>query len=123
MTHFPDKSYDALLHERAEIEKQISDAFRRRREIETELLTRTKWGGSASKIIAHVAAEHGFTMAQMLGTRRHPDIVAARHEAMLRVHEALKDMSLPQIGRAFGRDHTSVINGIRRAKERRKAAA
>lgn len=65
-------------------------------------------------IIRLVAAEHGFTYDEVIGPRRQRELVAARFEAIHRVKSMRPDMSLPQLGRAFGgRDHTSILNAIR----------
>jgi chromosomal replication initiator protein len=57
-----------------------------------------------------VAEQFDLTRAQLLGPRRLPCIVLARHIAMLLCLEELRDASLPQVGRWFRRDHTSVLH-------------
>lgn len=61
---------------------------------------------------------NGYTLAELRGDRRIPSLVAARHEAWLICREM--GFSLPEIGAFWHRDHTSIKNGIARAKERRE---
>lgn len=77
---------------------------------------------TVAQIIAQVAREAGLTPADILGRRRIGHIVVARQEAMLRARE-LTGQSLPQIGRAFGRDHKTVLSGCRAAERRRRDVA
>lgn len=75
-------------------------------------------------IVAAVADKHDVTVADLKGPSRVKHIVAARFEAMARMYD-LGIWSMPQIGRFFGRDHTTVLNGIRRhhgASAKRRAA-
>jgi chromosomal replication initiator protein len=67
-----------------------------------------------------VAAQFGLTRGQLLGRRRQRHIVLARHIAMLLAVEMLQ-ASLPQVGRWFHRDHTSVLHA--RDVMRRRIAA
>ena len=67
-----------------------------------------------------VAGQFGLSRAQLLGRRRLPHIVLARHIAMLLCLEMLRGVSLPQVGRWFHRDHTSVLHA--RDAMRRKIA-
>jgi chromosomal replication initiator protein len=57
-----------------------------------------------------VAERFGLTRGQLLGRRRLPHIVRGRHIAMLLCLEMLPGASLPQVGRWFGRDHTTVLH-------------
>ena len=75
---------------------------------------------SVEYIIERTAHEYGITLAQIYGDGRCGEFVIPRHEACLRAHE--QGYSLGQIGRPLGRDHTTIINAIRRAKERRSNA-
>lgn len=79
-------------------------------------------------IAEQVAAKHGVSFKEMCSrTRRHP-VVAARQEAFWRIRKEVyvlgKPMSLPEIGRRFGKhDHTTVLHGIRKHQERMAAEA
>lgn len=74
-------------------------------------------------IISEVCEKYGIDWIELASHRRSVPAVIARHEAMYRMrHETV--MSLPAIGRRLGgRDHTSVIHGIRRHEERMAAEA
>lgn len=71
-----------------------------------------------TEIIREVAKKHGMPASEIKSDRRHQAVVIARHEAIWRCrHETLN--SLCQIGRAFGgKDHTTVLNAIRRHEQR-----
>ncbi len=72
------------------------------------------------RILAEVAIEHGIPPALILGKQRQRQIAAARHHAMYRISQET-DMSMAEIGRHMGRDHTTVIAGVK-AHRRRIAA-
>ena len=67
-----------------------------------------------------VAEQFDLTRAQLLGPRRLPCIVLARHIAMLLCLEELRGASLPQVGRWFSRHHATVLHA--RERMRRKIA-
>ena len=73
--------------------------------------------GRASEIIAQVAADWGYTVKQLVSPRRERRIAYARFEAMYRLRNECPHMSLPMIGVRFGRDHTTVLNAIRRYRQ------
>lgn len=74
-------------------------------------------------IIQEVCDKHGVTFAEAISARREQRFVWARNEAYYRLATEL-GMSLPKIGhRLGGRDHTSVLHGLRRFEERMKAEA
>lgn len=66
-----------------------------------------------------VAEEWGVTVEEIRAkTRCNIDVTEARHRFMRLAHEAGL-ASTPQLGRFLGgRDHTTVLHGIRRDKER-----
>jgi chromosomal replication initiator protein len=64
-----------------------------------------------------VAKQCGVTRGQLLGRRRLPRFVLARHLAMLLCIEMLQG-SLPQVGRWFGRDHATVLHARERMRRR-----
>ena len=61
-------------------------------------------------VIARVATEHGYSPADILGRDRHAHVVKARHSAMLEARRL--GFSYPELGRAFKRDHTTVMHAI-----------
>jgi len=66
------------------------------------------------EIADQVAQKHGVTVLEMRSVRRAAHLVDARYEAFWRCYRET-DKSLPQIGAAFGgRDHTTVMHGIRK---------
>ena len=67
-------------------------------------------------IVADAARDAGCTVDQMVGYGRAREVVEARHAAMRRAYEA--GYSMPQIGRAFDRDPTTVHHAIRKAVKR-----
>lgn len=62
-------------------------------------------------IICEVAEKHGTTREAIISPRRGEKLCLARFEAFARC-KAETDHSLPAIGKAFNRHHTSVIYGI-----------
>jgi len=62
--------------------------------------------------VQNIADDHGVTVEDIFGKRRHAPIARARQEAFT----ALRwyGFSYPQIGRIFGRDHSTVIHGVRK---------
>ena len=83
-------------------------------------LRRTATGRTLSQsIIAQAAMESGIPVHVLTGGNRTRHVAHARQDAMLRIHEQT-NFSLPQIGRMFGRDHTTVLYSIRTARARRE---
>jgi len=63
-----------------------------------------------------VAADFGISRAELVGTSRAATPLRARQVAILLTREAT-DLSLPQIGRLYGgRDHTTILNALRRVE-------
>ena len=77
---------------------------------------------SWKRILYEVARKHRVFVAELLSRQKSNPLVAARHEAMYRMKTETA-MSMPAIGRRMGgRDHTTVLHGVRRHKERMEAA-
>ena len=77
---------------------------------------------SVVAIVREVAEQHGFTVDQLVSPSRRHDLSRARFECFGRIRAEIRfrsgPPSLPQIGRWFGgRDHTTVLNGLRRLSE------
>ncbi len=72
-------------------------------------------------LVKLVALRHRISVDEILGTRRQVAICAARHEAVFLVYTHCQHMSLPEIGRIFSRDHTTILHSVRtyRAKMER----
>jgi hypothetical protein len=74
------------------------------------------------QIVDAVALECGVSRADILGTDRRARIVEARHLAMYAVHDVIRTLSLPVVGRLFGgRDHTTVLHAVRKIEQRLRA--
>jgi len=74
-------------------------------------------------IVAEVLADYpGTTWADVKSLRRTRELVAPRQACMVAVYDERKDLSLPQIGRLFNRDHTTVLHAVRKVKAQRGEA-
>jgi len=70
------------------------------------------------EIQQQVAAAFGISRAELVGSTRATTPVRARQVAIFLTRE-LTDLSLPQIGRLYGgRDHSTILNSIRRVEAR-----
>lgn len=67
-------------------------------------------------LIRAVAMKHALTVADIKGPSRAMNIVDARQEAMAMVYKTRPDLSLPQIGRIFDRDHTTILHALRKLR-------
>lgn len=70
---------------------------------------------SVASIQKAVADRYGIGMSALLGpgTARH--LVAARYEAIRQAHAARPDLSSPQLGRLFRRDHSVILRALKHA--------
>lgn len=72
-------------------------------------------------IVREVSEKHGVPIIDILSDRRNVPFVRARHECFFRLSKETT-LSLPQIGKRLGgKDHTTVLAGIRRHQERMRA--
>jgi hypothetical protein len=71
-------------------------------------------------IVKLVALKHGVSSREILGHQRYLRIVAARHESMWLIHTHCPWLSIPEIGRVFGRDHTTVLHALSKYTGRRE---
>lgn len=62
------------------------------------------------------ANRHGIALQDVLCRARYPDLVAARWEGWANAYAS--GHTFAAIARATGRDHTSVMHGVRRFNER-----
>lgn len=65
------------------------------------------------RIVAAVAAEFGISRADLLGDCRRREFVRPRFAAIHLIRE-ITGKSLPEIGAAFRRDHTSILHALRK---------
>lgn len=70
---------------------------------------------TAPEIIALVGSEFGVTASAIRGECRARFLVAVRHRAIVRIYLAKPRASLPQIGKWFGRDHTTILHAVQKA--------
>jgi chromosomal replication initiator protein len=71
---------------------------------------------TVEQIQQRVAVAFGISRAELVGSSRAATPLRARQVAILLTREAT-DLSLPQIGRLYGgRDHSTVLNSLRRAE-------
>ena len=69
-----------------------------------------------------VAAEYGLDFDDLMKATKIRKIAHARFEAWREIYESRDDdgkriFSMPDIAEFFGKDHTTILGGIRRAKE------
>jgi chromosomal replication initiator protein len=88
-------------------------------ELVAEVVPRTRRAGAldpVDEIQAVVASSFGISTADLIGPARTAEPARARHIAILLTRESTS-LSLPEIGQRFGgRDHSTVLNSIRRAE-------
>jgi chromosomal replication initiator protein len=83
-------------------------------------VSRASGATTVEEIQQRVSEAFGISRAELVGTTRAATPVRARQVAIYLTRE-LTDLSLPQIGRVYGgRDHSTVLNSIRRAEARCK---
>lgn len=68
-------------------------------------------------ITLKVAAAFDVKPKELLGPSRLRNILIARQVAMLLAHD-VGHFSLPVVGRAFGRDHSTVLHAVRKVRDR-----
>lgn len=72
---------------------------------------------SMTSIINAVLEKHdGITIKDIRAPGRKKKVVAARHEAIAAIRRIRPDLSLTTIGRFFNRDHTTILNALRKGK-------
>lgn len=65
------------------------------------------------RLMAEAAAPYGLSIADLQGPARDAATVRARRDALAAVVEAYPDLSLPQLGRLFEQDHTTILHSLR----------
>lgn len=71
---------------------------------------------SFDSVLEQAARAFNVAAADILGPSRKPDLVMARQAAMYLCRKKL-GLSFPELGKAFRRDHSTVIHGIRKIGE------
>ena len=85
-------------------------------DILADLLRETDRKIRVSEIIKCVASHYNIKVPDLVGKRRTQDIVRPRQVAIY-LSKTLTTKSLPDIGREFNRDHTTVIHSLRRVEK------
>ena len=73
--------------------------------------------GAMAEIVEAVATVYGVSTAAIIGRCRSKSIAEARQVACLIARRCTR-LSLPEIGRAVGCDHTTVMHGIKAAEQK-----
>ena len=73
---------------------------------------------TVDKLFAKVSEKYGVSKDELVGTKRNKDIANARHICIYLIRKAT-DMSLPNIGKLFNRDHTTVLESTKLIEKRR----
>jgi hypothetical protein len=61
----------------------------------------------------------GWSWEDIKSKRRNRSLVAVRHACMKEVHRQRPDLSFPQLGRIFNRDHSSLLHAVGRLAKSR----
>jgi hypothetical protein len=69
-----------------------------------------------------VCEHYGVELADLLSARRTKNLAVIRHAAYY-LSKTLTPRSLPDIGRRFGRDHTTILYGVRKIEFGRRVDA
>lgn len=96
----------------AEMQQDLAKAF---------VLTSERYG-APHETIARECARAGVDVNDVLSTKR-DRVTAHLRQDIMRMIRDTTDLSLPQIGRLFGRDHTTVLHGITASEARKKGSA
>jgi len=104
----------------ADLEQRLADVERQVAALSARLATTSAGPApTLAEIITACCQAAGISVAAFLSAGRCQEFMLVRCAAALLARE-LTTASLPKVGRAFGgRDHTTVMNQLRRAEERR----
>lgn len=64
------------------------------------------------RIAAEIGAAHGVTVHEILGSDRRAAVVDARYDTIRRVKEENPAWTTTQLGKLFGRDHTTICYAL-----------
>lgn len=70
-----------------------------------------------SSVLAEVAERYGVPVPTLLGPAKDKKTADIRHEAIWEIRRRTT-LSLPAIGKRFARDHTTILNSVRRHTKR-----
>ncbi|PJZ71075.1 chromosomal replication initiator protein DnaA [Leptospira perolatii] len=74
---------------------------------------------SHDKVIEHIASLYNLDAKEVMGKSRKQELIIPRHLCMYVLHKVFK-VNKSQIGRIFGGEHTTAINGIRKIEAKMK---
>ena len=106
-----EKPYWQVLQERKNEQDKVA------KRLLDEAIIKHATGGAktpAQLLIKRVALKYGVTYEDILSPAKPTKLVRARFEAIKLVHETYPNKSLPEIGRLFKRDHTSILHVLRK---------
>ena len=66
---------------------------------------------TVDKIFLSIYKKYGFTKEELTGARRTKELALARHITIYLIRQ-ITEMSLPNIGKIFNRDHSTVMSSI-----------
>lgn len=69
------------------------------------------------RCFAAIEAKYGISKAELTGQKRTKEIVNARHIAIYLIRSTV-ELSLPNIGKIFNRDHTTIMSSIENVEKR-----
>jgi chromosomal replication initiator protein len=72
---------------------------------------------TVEKVFSAVYRKYNIKKEDIIGSRRTKEVAAARHIAIYLVR-TITEMSLPNIGKIFNRDHSTVMSSIEAAEKR-----
>ncbi len=75
---------------------------------------------TSDKILAQIADRYEISVEDLKSTKRTKQIAMPRHIAIYLIRE-MTNMSFPQLGKFFGRDHTTVLNSYQTVEEKMKS--
>lgn len=98
------------------VEKLRSEVGRREKAVAGGPMSQTR----AFAIAKAVGLEHGVTIAEMESNNRTARVVHARHAAIRQIHAEMPKLPYIEIGRMFGKDHTTVMHALGLTREGRR---
>jgi chromosomal replication initiation ATPase DnaA len=105
-------------HPRASAQLSIAAVESAKRPLPTQTLSRYRQAQLLLPFIETTARAHGLAAKELTGPSRLTLVSSVRHEAMWKIRQETK-ASFPVIGMAFGgRDHATVIFGVRKFEAR-----
>jgi len=99
------------------LEQKVQLLESRVKELERVLRVVLTQRSGATDIINSVADHYSFSVSEIIGRRRHIDVIEARHVAIYLIRKTCRQ-SLYSIGAMFKRDHGTILNAVHRIQDR-----